>query len=238
MKGKIKYYLLLLAFLFIMALILWFFHDWIEQYSNSLMVLITFIYVVATIEICRANIKSAEATKEQLEESRSQFEEAKRLECMPFLQLEIPTEQERPLFEIELDLCSGNVSDALYKIVKLKNLGNGSATNIVYTWKRNKTCDHVCDYPPINAIMHGDSYYFQLTFYTDETMESGNTGTLIWQYDDLLGNTYEQKVTLIFDEGYLIRCENDTPKYLGVIGYKLADKAASAKASDEEKSNA
>lgn len=43
MKDKIKYYLLLLAFLFIMALILWFFHDWIEQYSNSLMVLITFI---------------------------------------------------------------------------------------------------------------------------------------------------------------------------------------------------
>ena len=37
------------------------------------MVLITFIYVVATIEICRANIKSAEATKEQLEESKRQF---------------------------------------------------------------------------------------------------------------------------------------------------------------------
>lgn len=52
MKDKIKYYLLLLAFLFIMALILLSCHDWIEQYSNSLMVLITFIYVVATIEIC------------------------------------------------------------------------------------------------------------------------------------------------------------------------------------------
>ena len=35
MKDKIKYYLLLLAFLFIMALILWFFHDWIEQYMSS-----------------------------------------------------------------------------------------------------------------------------------------------------------------------------------------------------------
>lgn len=31
MKDKIKYYLLLLAFLFIMALILWFFHDWIDS---------------------------------------------------------------------------------------------------------------------------------------------------------------------------------------------------------------
>ena len=45
MKDKIKYYLLLLAFLFIMALILWFFHDWIEQYSNSLMVLITLVTI-------------------------------------------------------------------------------------------------------------------------------------------------------------------------------------------------
>ena len=206
--------------------------------TDWLMVVITAIYVGATIAIWFANNKSSRMTEKQLEESRSQFKEAKRLECMPFLQLEIPTEQERPLFEIELDLCSGNVSDTLYKIVKLKNLGNGSATNIIYTWKRNKTCDQVCDYPPINAIMHGDSYYFQLTFYTDETMESGNTGTLIWQYDDLLGNTYEQKVTLIFDEGDLIRCENDAPEYLGVIEYKLADEAASAKASDEEKSNA
>ena len=87
MKDKIKYYLLLLAFLFIMALILWFFHDWIEQYSNSLMVLITFIYVVATIEICRANIKSAEATKEQLEESKHQFAENERLQMMPYFEI-------------------------------------------------------------------------------------------------------------------------------------------------------
>ena len=87
MKDKIKYYLLLLAFLFIMALILWFFHDWIEQYSNSLMVLITFIYVVATIEICRTNIKSAEATKEQLEESKRQFAENERLQMMPYFEI-------------------------------------------------------------------------------------------------------------------------------------------------------
>lgn len=51
MKDKIKYYLLLLAFLFIMALILWFFHDWIEQYSNSLMVLITFMDFMSEIRI-------------------------------------------------------------------------------------------------------------------------------------------------------------------------------------------
>lgn len=51
------------------------------------MVLITFIYVVATIEICRANIKSAEATKEQLEESKHQFAENERLQMMPYFEI-------------------------------------------------------------------------------------------------------------------------------------------------------
>ena len=205
--------------------------------TDWMMVGITLVYVFATIAIWKANKKSAEAALNQLSESRNQFEESKRLETMPFLQLEIPTGNNPPLFEIELDLCEGDRTETLYKIVKLKNLGNGSATNIVFSWKRNNTCDQVCDYLPINAIMHGDSYYFQLTFFTDVTVETGTTGVLIWQYDDLLGNSYEQKVSLIFDESDLVWCENDTPKYLGVIGYRLADKVAKVKASAEEKNN-
>ena len=81
------------------------------------MVVITAIYVGATIAIWFANNKSARMTEKQLEESRSQFEEANRLECIPFMQLEIPTEQERPLFEIELDLCGGDITDTLYKMI-------------------------------------------------------------------------------------------------------------------------
>lgn len=112
MKDKIKYYLLLLAFLFIMALILWFFHDWIEQYSNSLMVLITFIYVVATIEICRANIKSAEATKEQLEESKHQFAENERLQMMPYFEI-IVHDDIRDFVEcIELTISNSNAENS------------------------------------------------------------------------------------------------------------------------------
>ncbi|MGI6014727.1 MAG: hypothetical protein ACOX7K_10745 [Oscillospiraceae bacterium] len=46
--------------------------------ADWLMVIITAVYVVATIFICKANIKSAEATKEQLAESKHQFEENNR----------------------------------------------------------------------------------------------------------------------------------------------------------------
>lgn len=46
--------------------------------TDWLMVIITLIYVIATIAICAANIKSAKATRDQLAESKRQFEEEHR----------------------------------------------------------------------------------------------------------------------------------------------------------------
>lgn len=198
-----------------------------QTITDWLMVGITGIYVIATIFICVFNGKSAKATREQvaeskrqIEESKRQFVESKRLETMPFLQMEICTEREHPQFEIEFDLCNGKSNDVIYKIVKLKNLGNGSASNIIYEWKQKSISKPCIGYPPINAIMHGDSYYIQLTFIGDDTIEEDTSGVLKWQFYDLLGNSYEQKVVLIFSEGDLVRCENDVPQYLGEIRYE------------------
>ena len=46
--------------------------------TDWLMVIITAIYVVATIFICKANIRSAYATREQLTEQKRQFDETNR----------------------------------------------------------------------------------------------------------------------------------------------------------------
>ncbi len=46
--------------------------------TDWLMVVITAVYVIATILICRANIKSANATREQVAESKRQFDEGNR----------------------------------------------------------------------------------------------------------------------------------------------------------------
>lgn len=54
------------------------FVNFIDKYNGFFMVLITVIYVIATIKICKANSKSAEATEKQVEESRIQFEESNR----------------------------------------------------------------------------------------------------------------------------------------------------------------
>ena len=175
--------------------------------TDWLMVVITAIYVIATICICIFNARSASATREQVAESKRQFEESKRLETMPFLQVENTNGNKEPLFKIDLDFHDEDTERRLFKVVKLKNLGNGSASNIIYTWKRSDALDQATDYPPINAIMQGDSYYFCFIYDANDATTTGALGNLIWQYDDLLGNSYEQSVSLIFDEGDLVRCE-------------------------------
>ena len=71
--------------------------------TDWLMVFITAVYVGATILICIYNGKSAKASMKQVEESIGQFEANRRLQTMPFLQLELPIEKTSPLFEISLN---------------------------------------------------------------------------------------------------------------------------------------
>lgn len=190
--------------------------------TDWLMFGITFVYVVATIFICIFNYRSAKATRAQVEESQNQFYESKRLECMPFLQLEIPQDTQKPLFEITLPFYKEEFSDTIYKVLWLKNLGNGTATNINYAWQHKDLNINETGYPPINAIMEGDKYCFQFTIDVDESVDSNPKKAIVFQFDDLLGNTYEQKVTLCFEDCDLVRCETDTPRFLGTVLYSIA----------------
>ena len=185
---------------------------------------ITTIYVIATIFICRANIKAATASRDQIAESQKQFEETKRLECMPFLQMEISHDGVTPEFDLELPLCSEDIEYPITKTVKLKNVGNGTATTITYSWNYKGNDISKSDYPPINAIMKGDAYYILICCDANETLPSETSATLTLQYNDLLGYSYEQKVIFHFDTDNLLWCENDIPEYLGIIKYSLANK--------------
>lgn len=50
----------------------------LDAHDGSILVIITFVYTVATIAICWANMKSANATREQLAEEKRQHEEDNR----------------------------------------------------------------------------------------------------------------------------------------------------------------
>lgn len=137
--------------------------------------------------------------------------ETKRLDNLPFLQLEIPTEDAKPMFEIDLPLCLEEPTDYIEKVVRLKNVGNGTATNIVYIWKYAKNNISDVGYPPINAIMKGDSYYIRLNCNMDESAECEAMAYLELSYSDLLGHDYEQRIGVVFEQCDLVRFENDTP---------------------------
>nr|WP_325204470.1 hypothetical protein [uncultured Oscillibacter sp.] len=67
------------------------FINFLDTHSGSLTFIITAVYVVATIFICKANIKSAEATREQVAEARRQFEEEHR----PYISYQIIFERRK-----------------------------------------------------------------------------------------------------------------------------------------------
>lgn len=60
------------------------FFELLNDNSGGLTFLITVVYVIATIAICKANIQSANASKKQLEEMQKQY-----------------AEENRPLIEVE-----------------------------------------------------------------------------------------------------------------------------------------
>lgn len=184
--------------------------------TDWLMVIITAVYVGATIFICVFNGKSAKASMKQVEDSIIQFEANRRLQAMPFLQLEIPRENTAPSFDIELN-GDNEAVDFLYYTVKLKNIGNGTAVSIIYSWEDRESNIKIEPFP-INAIMQGDSYCFQLLINYENN--SVLTSKIMWKYMDLLGNSYEQMAILSVEHDFL-SIENDTPRFLGVERYTI-----------------
>lgn len=186
--------------------------------TDWFMVGITLIYVIATICIYRANNESAKATREQLEESKVQFEESHRLQCMPFLQMDVSMGKSSQ-FVTEVSLCTEEADTTLYKTFRIRNLGNGTAVNTVYEWSCNSLNICECDAAPFNAIMVGDEYYWQFTIFALKCEYESAKVTLDLEYQDLLGNTYNQKFYISFDrdscltDGILI--ETDSPILYG-----------------------
>lgn len=201
--------------------------EFLNDYNGALMVIITAIYVIATIVICIANYNSAKATKEQLDESKRQFAETQRLTTMPFLYLET-TKDSGSCEDLVVPISKGTLTfNRFSSLLSLKNIGNGTATNIVYTWKCNEKEIQEIDSFPFNAVSINSSHLFRL-FYIECVEDQYNhplKAILELQYDDLLGHTYEQKFIFSLDKevdgDILQKCEIDIPNYKGKLVYSL-----------------
>lgn len=179
--------------------------------ADWIMVAITAIYVIATIFITKSNIASADAARKQLKEGRIQFDEMRRLSSLPFLQIELNVKKDCPVeYTLELPIGNNTPGDLFSQIGVLRNIGNGTAMNIVYSWDCKEAEISIIDSFFVNAVRYGESYKIELLSTKTEN-DKEVKGMLTFDYQDLIGNEYEQTMYISI-RGYDIMIETDTPK--------------------------
>lgn len=170
----------------------------LEAYSGAFTFLITVVYVIATIFICFANIKSAKATRDQIAESQRQFNENRRLDIMPYLQFET-TNQPGVDYKLGIILSENDYNAGEYILnLRVKNIGNGTAKDIEYIWT-NFTNTYSQQPFAIKALQSGDQRFLQISFARPKVLNENSIAILELHFKDLLENEYIQKVEFDFE---------------------------------------
>lgn len=163
----------------------------LNTYSDALMVIITFVYVVFTILICIANFKSASASKNQLKESVSQYEKSKKLNMMPYLYLQNITTNAN--VSLVLKISSGNIVNQIDHYFVLDNVGNGIAKDISFQYDNMVEISDVKPFP-IQNLRAGEQQGIKFALKITDELEKEKQYTirLLLNYTDLLNNRYKQ----------------------------------------------
>ena len=163
--------------------------------TDWLMVGITAVYVIATICIWIANNRTARASREQLEESKRQFNENRRLDIMPYLQFETFND---PLYDYGLDLAlfGRNLSGTYTCKLCVKNIGRGTAKDISYTWI-NFESQYNRPFP-FSALQNGEKLIIKTNFGYELKEPPQDKACFDLKYKDLLGHEYSQRIEFLF----------------------------------------
>ncbi len=193
--------------------------------TDWLMVGITLVYVIATIAIWFANHKSARATEKQLIESKRQFDETKRLEHMPYMQVsfgEWITNGERgsylPNMWLNINRTADNHASSSGMSIDVTNIGLGLAVNLKCQW----VSGDIKQEQHLSASLLKQEECCTSTFIIsaavpDKEPQYAETSLIIC-FDDFLGNHYEQTVDISFQVHphhiSLVQYNTKSPKYI------------------------
>ncbi len=188
-----------IAFVVLSTIALVIFREDINNYSNLILILVTIVYVIATIEICLANMNSAKATRDQLAESKRQYEETKRLEYMPCFEIHFDTIDAGTGNCIDLTDKKTGVVHTLFTKYRIENISKGTAVNVKCVMKTTIKTNElgICPIVPaqkeksINCMFAADKGYFS---------ENALPFSLDIIYNDIMNNLYEQDIELEFLE--------------------------------------
>ena len=194
--------------------------EYLNNNQGALMVLITFVYVVATIAICIANIKSAKASKEQLEESKKQHEESiksakeqleenrrQHEEAMKSAKEQLE-ESKRQFNEINRPCmsCEYLLVERTFCCLKIHNYGNKPAYNVTFNVNKafldNLPPKFKNDFSKLNSSVYffavNQSYDF---FFSDISNFTKNKTDLVVEINYEFGTQkYHDVVTIYFEK--------------------------------------
>ena len=172
--------------------------EWIQNNGSALMVIITFIYVIATVFIFIANNKSAKATREQLEESKRQFKESQRLSVLPFISAKIgdtvyPKGIQLPLPDMQVRLIvkdryqDGKLAWVSFGLT-LQNIGPGMMCSMQAEGCTDK---HTVSQPLKTTVLcSNQSCHLNIMIMAEQADNLySHKGMLILRFSDIAGNT-------------------------------------------------
>ena len=177
--------------------------------TEWIMVVITAIYVVATIVICVFNYKTAKAANLQIQESKRQFDETRRLQIMPYLQVTITPKKDgeiwNPLPEAWFIISDSDKDNTVRSdyYISFENIGLGMLHHTKILW--NSKSKHNDGYPAKDIVMAINSPWRITGAFFAERAESDDPFkakridcSIDVTYEDLIGNSYSQKVEMLF----------------------------------------
>ena len=164
------------------------------------MVLITAVYVIATIVITVANIKAAKATRAQIAESRWQYEDKKRLEVKPYIQFERILNAPKACYRFEgYSMVEGCTLKPSGEVLQVKNIGLGTAKDITcsFQWD-DETEECKTSAFPVQALYSNETQFVYITLYHPSTKDKTLSGCFTLEYSDLLDNKYSQRIDMSY----------------------------------------
>ena len=177
--------------------------------TEWIMVVITAIYVVATIVICVFNYKTAKAANLQIQESKRQFDETRRLQIMPYLQVTITPKKDgeiwNPLPEAWFIISDSDKDNTVRSdyYISFENIGLGMLHHTKILW--NSKSKHNDGYPAKDIVMAINSPWRITGAFFAERAESDDPFkakridcSIDVTHEDLIGNLYSQKVEMLF----------------------------------------
>ena len=181
----------------------WLISSFFDDVTDWLMVIITFVYVVATIFICIANINSANATKEQISLSEAQFREAQRIGMLPCFNVDINMAPKSG-YCMQMDITpylNGPVVLFL-KQLSFCNIGNGIAKNVHIFFSMDYLKRTEIMTVPMLPVKPDDGEIINMAFTADldaaSCKENVVKGEIVFEYEDLMDYRYKQTVLVEF----------------------------------------